>query len=334
MANSGPVVEAKLIDVHITHLVKDGPNIKIFAQPGNNTLLSNYVEKILFQSRVKFMEHNVSPKNIKDIALGVTCCAKFEDGVYYRAKVVNLDKLNPHRLVGVHFIDHGNSAEIKVEDIVILSKAMEVVADDQKMGISFLSQTVPLAEEYILHGYNATQGNAGDDAAIATFRDKLCNRDIKCKVYEYKGKKLMQILHHKSDESTSKLNSIRDPNLMRLGDVKHSQLAKLEQPQRLRPNLSMPPPPLSLQQAVPTSRFPNLSQPPPMVQSFKKPGAVAPGMAMKNVRPTTAPMSTAQNLQFSSDMLVPGVTHQVFVSHVEDGPSAFSVQIQVGLRLA
>lgn len=339
-------VEGKIIEAHITYLDKDdGNTIKVFAQPSTSTNYARYVEKVLYHIRGLFEDQNLNPQTVQEIEMGKTCCAKFEDGIYYRARVVTMEKLRAERVVGVHFIDHGNTANVKINDIVILSRVKEVVPEDLKQGVVTLIQTPPLAEEYLLHGCNPPDGRGWDDMSLGALRVKHCNTDVKCKVYEFSGRKIMQILMIQSDQTLLKSSLNRDPSLTRAVDVNHSQFSKLDQA-RLRPNLSMPPPIHSMQSALPTNRFPNLSQPPPGVrmvsdtnlslsQSSNKPGVLttAPRMAMKHNTITTASTSV-QSLQFSSEMLAPGVAHQVFVSHVEDGPCAFAVQIQVGLGTA
>lgn len=344
MANRN-AIEGKHIDAHITYLDKDeGNQIKVFAQPNMNTELATYIEKILYHIRGTFKDQNLSPHTVQEIEMGKTCCAMFEDGTYYRARIVTMEKLRAERVVGVNFIDHGNSADVKINDIVILSRVMEVVQDELKRGVATLIQTPPLAEEYLLHGCNAPDGRGWEDRDIEALRDKHCNTDVKCKVYEFSGRKIMQLLTIQSDQTRLKSNLNRDPSLVRTVDVNQSNFSKLDQA-RLRPNLSMPPPILSMQQSLPTNRFPNLSQPPPGVrmmsdsnlslsQTVNKPGVLtaAPRMAMKHNTITTA-ATPVQNLQFSSEMLAPGVSHTVFVSHVEDGPCAFAVQIQVGIAI-
>lgn len=325
-------VEGKIIDAHITHLDKDEANvITVFAQPSTSIKHAEFIEKVLYHINCYFEDPNLSPQTLQDIELGKTCCAMFEDGTYYRARVVTMEKLRAERVVGVHFIDHGNSANVKINDIVILSRVMGVVQEHLKPGVETLMKTPPLAEEYMLHGCNPPNGSFWDDVSLAALRVKHCNTDVKCKVYEFSGRKIMQILTIQTDQTMSKSYVNTNPSLVRAVDA------------RLRTNLSIPPPILSrpMQQALPTSRFPNLSQPPPVVrmmsdtnvslnQSISKPGVLtaAPRMAMKHNTITTASTPT-QNLQFSSEMLAPGVAHQVFVSHVEDGPYAFAVQIQV-----
>lgn len=325
-------VEGKIIDAHITHLDKDEANvITVFAQPSTSIKHAKFIEKMLYHINVFFDDPNLSPQTLQDIELGKTCCAMFEDGTYYRARVVTMEKLRAERVVGVHFIDHGNSANVKINDIVILSRVMGVVQENLKPGVETLMKTPPLAEEYMLHGCNPPDGRGWDDVSLGALRIKHCNTDVKCKVYEFSGRKIMQILTIQTDQAMLKPYVNTNPSLVRAVDA------------RLRPNLSIPPPIFSMQQALPTSRFPNLSQPPPVVrmmsdtnvslnQSTSKPGVLtaAPKMAMKHNTITTA-STPAQNLQFSSEMLAPGVAHQVFVSHVEDGPYAFAVQIQVGI---
>lgn len=95
----------------VTHVDSDGPFLKISGQVDHQASL---MIESLFDTARENLEKGIGAVTPAAIHEGVICAAKYKDGTYYRAKIINTNNLTTG-LVGVHFIDYGN------KDIISLS---------------------------------------------------------------------------------------------------------------------------------------------------------------------------------------------------------------------
>lgn len=326
------IVEAEL---HITYVDKEGPFLKLFAQTDKNGLL---VERLLYQLRdLLETKEELRPKTSSDVKVGLICCTKYIDNNYYRAKIESLGNLND-RKVSVCFIDYGNRAEVNVTDIRLNSHLIRIFPDER---VEKILELPSLAREFFVAGV-AARGE-WDNQLLETLRTKLNNSEMLCSVCELVEKKVIYKIHKADIDLISQLISTNagfeipfNTFIKKLNEVKPSKVS-------LPSQFNVPPPTVvDFTKHPPPTRMPNLSQPPPVrmmsdVKLFQhsnqpissRPGSM-PGIPGIPVRRPEMPMTAPpQPLQFSTEMLAVGVTHPVYVSHVEDGPHSFAIQIQV-----
>ncbi|KAI4466350.1 tudor domain containing protein [Holotrichia oblita] len=90
--------------IYITHLEREGSFIKIWGQTDRGLPVA--IEKALQQMTPHFEQGMYSPA-IENFQVGIMCCAKFKDELYYRARITNISYLT-QGMVEVLFIDYGN----------------------------------------------------------------------------------------------------------------------------------------------------------------------------------------------------------------------------------
>lgn len=312
-------------DLHITYVDTEGSFLKFYAQTDKNGLI---VERLLYQLR-DLLENNrdLRPKTINDLKVGLLCCTKYHDLNFYRAKILSLNNLQEN-MVTVCFIDYGNCADVNITDLRLHSVLIPMFTDDR---VSKILEFPNLAVEFILGGI-ASRGE-WDNELIEILRNKLSNSNMVCTVCDVGGKKVIhKILKAEKDVASILLKSNT------VIEVPFGSFMKKIQETKLLPNqFSVPPPTVvDVTKQPPPTRMPNLTQPPPgkiSQQENSRPGSMSgiPGIPVKRPEMPMTAHFPSQSLQFSTEMLAVGVTHPVYVSHVDDGPHSFAVQIQVGL---
>lgn len=90
--------------IYITHLEREGSFIKIWGQTDRSLPIA--IEKALQQMTPHFEQGMYSPA-IENFQVGIMCCAKFKDDLYYRARITNVGYLT-QGMVEVLFVDYGN----------------------------------------------------------------------------------------------------------------------------------------------------------------------------------------------------------------------------------
>lgn len=102
--------------LYVTHVDGEGHFLKISGQLDQP---SSLMVESLFESARENLEKGIGAVPPAAIHEGVICAAKYKDGTYYRAKIINTTNLATG-LVGVHFIDYGNKDIISVSTIRFL----------------------------------------------------------------------------------------------------------------------------------------------------------------------------------------------------------------------
>lgn len=339
------------IELRITHLETYGPFIKLYAQVDKDRVA--LYEKLLHSLKNFFFDINeldLKPLTVKDVEVGLICVAKFEDGAYYRAKIVNLDKLRNNMEVTVNFIDHGNTHSVKVQDIRLFSKLLKLLRtphDNER--VCQLRDSPPLTEEFFLTSI-APKTKDWDAFILEHLKSNLTNNDLKCSVYKLEGKRCVKFLQPEYEPSnflhgSNKIIPVPLSNQEQVLKEINNKLQALSKPVA---NVNLPPPAMLMQQPPP--RIPNLTQPPPGIRTASdmnlpplsqmgiqhtrpmggpvRPGLVRPHSTMQLANPSP---SSSVNSQFASEILAPGISHPVFVTHVENGPHSFAIQLQVSL---
>uniref|UniRef100_A0A1B0CHR9 Tudor domain-containing protein n=1 Tax=Lutzomyia longipalpis TaxID=7200 RepID=A0A1B0CHR9_LUTLO len=95
-----------------------------------------------------------------ELQAGLRCLTRYEDGLYYRAKIV---RIVDRDLVLVHFIDYGNSATVHFRELLSLhTKSQQAI---------YLMGTAPQAHEYLL----ARISGAWSQEDLTSIRNEICN---------------------------------------------------------------------------------------------------------------------------------------------------------------
>lgn len=102
--------------LYVTHVDGEGHFLKISAQLDQPSCL---MIESLFKTAGENLEKGIGAVHPAAIHEGIICAAKYKDGVYYRAKIINTANLATGQ-VGVHFIDFGNKDIISLSTIRFL----------------------------------------------------------------------------------------------------------------------------------------------------------------------------------------------------------------------
>ncbi|CAK1585968.1 unnamed protein product [Parnassius mnemosyne] len=102
--------------LYVTHVDGEGHFLKISGQLDQPPSL---MIESLFESARENLENGIGVVPPGAIHEGVICAAKYKDGKFYRAKIINTTNLATG-LVGVHFIDYGNKDIISLSTIRFL----------------------------------------------------------------------------------------------------------------------------------------------------------------------------------------------------------------------
>ncbi|CAG9561418.1 unnamed protein product [Danaus chrysippus] len=111
-----PTEAPRSFRLYVTHVDGEGHFLKISGQLDQQ---SSLMVESLFEGARENLEKGVGSVPPAAIHEGVICAAKYKDGTYYRAKIINVTNLATG-LVGVHFIDYGNKDIISLSTIRFL----------------------------------------------------------------------------------------------------------------------------------------------------------------------------------------------------------------------
>lgn len=147
-------IPLETFQLYVTHVEAEGPLLKIWGQ--TNKEEASRIEKIINQMRIHF-DHGIGSVSPDTLLIANTiCCAYHEDG-YYRARICRV--LNPTSTVLVQFIDYGNVESVPFSKIRLHNDTTEgirlqtlpSVANDFTLSdvIPFNHQWDPRMVEYI-----------------------------------------------------------------------------------------------------------------------------------------------------------------------------------------
>ncbi|XP_055698419.1 maternal protein tudor isoform X2 [Phlebotomus papatasi] len=295
-----------------------GNFLRIFGQV-NQTEAMN-IEKII-EEVVKNHAKIFRPEEIQE---GVRCLTMYEDGQYYRAKIIRvLDR----DLVAVYFIDYGNTATVNIRKLLSLHT--------KSQHTTYLMGTPPQANEYIL----ARISGPWSQEQIESIREDLCNYSLSYHAEDKVDRiPIIGILYKNFDYSQYLIERREFGVFISVKNQKESFLAgKL---------VTSPPP--ATGKAIPEKieKLANMRylQPSTLVKKSLEP--------KPSLNPFLSPQNSAVNLSVSGqqgklpDMLSPGVQgspgekimkhpvlpvhsfYEVTCSHIEDGYRLFSVQLK------
>ncbi|KAL1128881.1 hypothetical protein AAG570_013415 [Ranatra chinensis] len=107
------------------------------------------------------------PWSMDDLHDGLICCARFDDGEFYRTKIHDPEN-SPHNAINALFVDYGNSSLIGLADIRLLN------SDNHKA----LLNTPPLAVPYILGGVMFTDHQF---ESVSWINNHIQYKEVVCK---------------------------------------------------------------------------------------------------------------------------------------------------------
>ncbi|XP_066903559.1 maternal protein tudor isoform X2 [Halyomorpha halys] len=279
-----------------THVEKAGELLKICLQKDHKLAL--YVEGYLLKNIEDIRSVRYIPKK-EDLHSGLVCIGQYDDQQYYRIKI--LDHLAQNQTVNVLFIDYGNFASLPLTDIRLLSY------DHQT-----LLTIPPLAVTCFLEGVNVIK--QWNDEELSTLKKFILYEERQCvfrqlannitvvNIFIATSNKYLDSMIIENDLGTS----ITDTKLMIIakGMMPSSpQYSDRADQNRLR----------LLQQRANEQQAYGQMMPPPQ---YEPP---------VNYHTDRLPMPDSSS---SMQMLNVGTTHHVYVSHMEEGPYSFFVQLK------
>ncbi|XP_063535748.1 maternal protein tudor-like isoform X2 [Cydia strobilella] len=113
-----PAESQRSFRLYVTHVDGEGPFLKISGQLDQQ---SSLMVESLFESARGNLEKGIGAVTAAAIHEGIICAAKYKDGTYYRAKIIDISNLSTG-LLRVHFIDYGNKDRISLSAIRFLDQ--------------------------------------------------------------------------------------------------------------------------------------------------------------------------------------------------------------------
>lgn len=278
--------------LYITYIEKYGAFLKVWGQTDRQFPI--FIEKSLIQMTSQFdLGHCVL--GMDNIAVGVLCCAKYKDGVYYRARVVNTEMLHQN-LVEVHFIDYGNRDFVTVMNLRTITNFAPA-----------LITIVPQAKEFILTNITH-QGVGWDNNTIALISNEIRYMELECYVVnQISNYTLLKLFKGGDDIALSLFNR---------GLV--LSIASTAQNMILQ-NISL------------NSNFYQGQLQPALTVMNNSSMSNLPSSSSLAITPHSSPTlasTTTTLLAYKAITLDPDSENNVYVSYVSDGPCQFSIQLE------
>ncbi|XP_014611434.1 PREDICTED: maternal protein tudor isoform X1 [Polistes canadensis] len=290
--------------IFVTHIEAEHQYLKIWGQTDKNS--ATYVERLILPLFEKFSIGSGYPELQEGLSINALCCARFQNDGYYRARVCNI---YPDGKVLLQFIDYGNIEVLPQHEVYLLRNIP---------GSETLQSFPPVAYEFTLANV-APINNVWDNEIIETIKKILRYNEYKAcclsnagnhtfiKLY-YNNEDFAELLVKKrmaldaTTQDSFKLRRIQQISSYQMQDRRmindtcirtqtnqHSTYHAIQGQSTWR-NV---PTPYNVQQHKPVSHLP-----------------------------------VQEALVFKSRVLEVGSKYPVYVSHVEDGPQKFSIQIQ------
>ncbi|XP_023716578.1 maternal protein tudor isoform X3 [Cryptotermes secundus] len=288
------------IEIFVTYVEIDGPFLRLWAQLDRTQATA--VERLILQLSEQFERGLGIPSTVQ---VGQLCCARYSDGVYYRARVTRPPDM-PGGHVAVHFIDYGNSEVVPFRDIRSLEESL----------LTRLASVSDNATEFLLAGVVPVSGT-WDENSLAFIRQTLCYEELKAVVVaQVANKRLIRVFYKNEDFAKILIAS-------KVG-VSIEIIAQQMLIQGYYNWNSVPP------------QFPGFTAPPParMLSQLQGQAVTVPRVPAIRMEsnsqqvPGITPSVQEKVRIFTSPILELNSEHMVYVSYVEDGPSSFAIQLQ------
>lgn len=345
-----PTEAQRSFHLYVTHVDGEGHFLKISGQLDQ---ASSLMVESLFETARENLEKGIGVVPPAAIHEGVICAAKYKDGKFYRAKIINTTNLAPG-LVGVHFIDYGN------KDIISLS-TIRFLDNYDPMFVQLRGQSTDYYLSRVMH-----PSGRWEEPLILKLQSLLCYAEYPATI-EVQTRSLPLIsIQFKGNDLSSHLVTNRFGIALPLAKQEVLLLQLLENQQQtpnwpttflndtpfsehvpflinqnfpnpasaMRINQNMPfngsipaPSPITQRLLVnKASRNPvNLKAPsrqPQHTVQVSVPMSVPPPPILSN-----KPPSPKKSITYKSRLLEVNSQHKVFVSFAEEGPDLFAVQL-------
>lgn len=343
---------SRSLRLYVTHVDGEGHFLKISGQLDQPSCLM--IER-LFEIARDNLEQGVGAVYPAAIREGVICAAKYKDGTYYRAKIINTANLATGQ-VGVHFIDFGN------KDIISLS-TIRFLDNYDPMFLQLPGQ----ASDYYLSRIMHPSGR-WEESLLLKLQSLLCYAEYSATIEAITRTLPVIAIQYNNNDLSQHLVANRffiaiplpKQEVLLLQLTGENQSAANWQPNyatessylehvpflinqnfpsnpasamRLQQNLSLPfngsvPPPSLISHRLlvnKASRNPGNLKPnrqPQQIQSAQLPDS--PSLTTVNINKPSSPKKSAT---YKSRLLEVGSQHKVCVSFAEDGPELFAVQL-------
>ncbi|CAG9833553.1 unnamed protein product [Diabrotica balteata] len=154
-------------NLYVTYVEKEGPFLKIWGQRDKDTAV--YVEQFLAHIAEQF-ELGIGKTNRENLPVGKQVCAKYKDGKYYRAKIIN-NTLGADEFVEVSFVDYGNKEILPVEAIRSVDG-----------NLSSLQSIPPLATGFIFAEAHCVGGGEWNETDFERLAKEIKYREVQCSI--------------------------------------------------------------------------------------------------------------------------------------------------------
>ncbi|XP_070160956.1 protein tudor isoform X1 [Polyergus mexicanus] len=299
--------------IFITHVEADDMYLKIWGQLDKQAATS--VEHYIYPLIERFNQGYGCPTKSNRITIGTLCCARFQSDGYYRAKVLGM---RPDGMIVVQFIDYGNVEVLSPNEIHLWDNIREMEP---------LHTFPPMALEFTLMNVLPING-IWESELIEDIRKTLCYNEYRALFYMINNSHFIKLWYNSEDFSELLVKQHMAvpatipaiiPDMFRPKHVLQPQMLAYQQQNKNNINNC---PTMSI------IHNPNMNHN-SNVQGFQK-NPFSPDINQhKHVdqRPLQPPPAQ-EALVFKSRVLDVNSQYQVLISHVEEGPQKFSVQVE------
>ncbi|KAG5320463.1 TUD protein, partial [Pseudoatta argentina] len=298
--------------VYITHVEPDNIYLKIWAQMDRQTAIA--IEQYIFPLIEQFNQGYGCPSKTNRLMVGTLCCAKFQTEGYYRAKIISI---RPDGMIVVQFIDYGNMEAISLNDIHLL---------DNIRGAEPLQTYPAMATEFTLLNVLPVNG-VWDNRTIESIKKSICYNEYRVLIQMMNNHYLMKLWYNNEDfsELLVKERMALPATLQDMFRPKHTPQSRMQQIPYQQQNKGN----VNNFAAMPMMQNPNhTANVQGMYHKTFSPNVNQPKHIAQPILQHPPPPSIQEALVFKSRVLEVGSRHDVFISHVEDGPQKFSIQVE------
>ncbi|XP_049859923.1 tudor domain-containing 6-like isoform X2 [Schistocerca gregaria] len=301
------------IEVYVTYLEKEGPFLKLWVQLNRSSAM--FVEKLIRQYTDQF-ERGLFVTHPSALIVGGICCAKYVDGVYYRARIISLANVSEGE-VYVQFCDFGNKEVVPVSNI----RNVQVRAGDPQPPLVAVPDQ---ATEFYLAGVLPPQGGEWEDSTVEHIRQKLGYEEFQGVIVGETARRKILALYSSGGIDISQV-LIQEGLAVSITPSAQQMISQsLHTPQSVTHKVNV---------NAPTAPWQTFTPPP----SINRVSNIRPNPAYQvetmraartNVNMKKNPVQQGSGRVFGVPVLEVNSEHLVYVSFVDDGPLAFSVQLK------
>lgn len=277
--------------VYITFIETEGAFLKVWGQTDRNLPIA--IEKSLAQASPQFEIGQFVPP-IDSLYIGQLLCAKYKDGMYYRARITNTSLLH-QGILEVHFVDYGNKDYLPYLNTRIMSNVL-----------SNLVSIPPQAKEFIL-AHVTHPDLTWSEGTITQISNEIRYIEMQCSQLIQVGPYVLIRLINANGDLALNLVARRillSISLQSQQMILQSYIGRPQVPAVLAKTTANP----NMASSIPTSPVATNAQ------------VVSPSPAVTQPSPAL--------LTYKALTLEPDSEHAIYVSYVSDGPLQFSVQLK------